>query len=139
MERRQTVLETRNYELMFIASPELNEEGLEALVERIQRYLEGANAEILSFKSWGMRRLAYVIKGQHEGRYYLVHFAADSEAVNDVDQSLGIIEGLLRHMVTRLEGPIPVAPDQPESIAPPARPQRRDDYDEDDYDEDDDD
>lgn len=131
-------METRNYELMFIASPELNEEGLEALVQRVQRYLEGANAEVLSFKSWGMRRLAYMIKGQREGRYYLVHFTADSEAVNELDQSLLIVEGILRHMTTRMEGPIPEVAEVPETTAPAVRPSRDDD-DDDDYDDDDED
>jgi small subunit ribosomal protein S6 len=128
-------LETRNYELMFIASPELSDEGLEALVERIQRYLEGINAEILSFRSWGMRRLAYIIKGQREGRYYLVHFAADPEMVNDLDQNLRIVEEVLRHLVTRTEGPIPEVLEPPESAPPSAYRDR----DEDDYEEDEED
>ncbi len=129
-------METRNYELMFIASPELSEEGLEALVERVQRYLEGISAEVLSFKSWGMRRLAYIIKGQREGRYYLVHFAADPEAINDLDQNLRIVEEILRHLITRTEGPIPTGA---EPVELPTLPTRRDDYDDDEDDDLDDD
>jgi small subunit ribosomal protein S6 len=130
-------LETRNYELMFIASPELSEEGLEALVQRIQRYLEGINAEVLSFRSWGMRRLAYIIKGQREGRYFLVHFAAESEVVNELDQNLRIIEEVLRHLITRAEGPIPDGAAPPEPPAPHVGRERDDD--DDDYDEEDED
>jgi small subunit ribosomal protein S6 len=122
---------------MFIASPELSEEGLETLVERIQRYLEGISAEILSFKSWGMRRLAYIIKGQREGRYYLVHFAADPEAVNDLDRNLRIVEEVLRHLITRTEGAIPDVLEPPDPVMPSARRGRDDD--DDDYDEDDED
>lgn len=130
-------MENRTYELMFIASPELNEEGLETLTQRVQRYLEVANAEVLSFKSWGIRRLAYVIKGYREGRYYLVHFNADSETINDLDRSLHIVEGILRHLITRMEGPIPDVADLPESLAPAVRPGVDDD--DDDYDDEDDD
>jgi small subunit ribosomal protein S6 len=130
-------LETRNYELMFIASPELSEEGLEALVQRVQRYLEGINAEILNFKSWGMRRLAYTIKGQREGRYHLVHFTAESEAVNSLDQNLRIVEEILRHMITHVEGALSDTTEPPELSAPQAR-RGRDDYDDDDYEDDED-
>ena len=132
-------METRNYELMFIASPELSEEGLEALNQRVQRYLEGANAEVLSFKSWGIQRLAYTIKGQRDGHYHLVHFSADSVAVNELDRNLRIIEEILRHLIVRSEGPIPEGTGLPESSAPSTRRSRdEDDEDYDDYDDEDD-
>ena len=71
MERRHTVLETRNYELMFIVNPDLADEALDSVLQRVQRYLAGANAQVYNFKSWGMRRLAYTLKGYRDGRYYL--------------------------------------------------------------------
>lgn len=97
-------METRNYELMFVVNGELAEEELDDVLQRIQRYLENAEAEVFSFKSWGMRRLAYTLKGQREGRYYLVRFAADPNTVNELDRNLRLIEGNLRHLITRSEG-----------------------------------
>ncbi|MGC9349865.1 MAG: 30S ribosomal protein S6 [Anaerolineae bacterium] len=97
-------METRNYELMFIVNPELAEEELDTLLQRVQRYLDDANARVFSFKSWGLRRLAYIIQGHREGRYYLVHFAADSETINNLDRNLRLIENIIRHLITKLEG-----------------------------------
>jgi len=102
-----TVLETRNYELMFIVSPELGEEALEAVLDRVQRYLETAEAQVVSRKGWGLRRLAYTLKGQREGRYYLVLFTAATSVINELDRNLRLIEGVLRHMITRMETEMP--------------------------------
>ncbi len=102
-----TVLETRNYELMFVVSPELDGEALDAVLQRVQRYLGSAEAQVVSFKSWGLRRLAYVLNGQREGRYYLVLFTANSLAISDLDRSLRLVEGVMRHVMTRMETEMP--------------------------------
>jgi small subunit ribosomal protein S6 len=97
-------LSTRNYELMLVVSTELDEEALDTLLQRVQRYLDTAEAQVFSFRSWGTRRLAYIIKGQKEGRYYLVHFAVDTQAIDRLDRNLRLAEGILRHMITRMVG-----------------------------------
>jgi small subunit ribosomal protein S6 len=88
---------------MFIVSPELDEEGLDTILQRVQRYLENVEAQVFNFKSWGLRRLAYKIQNQREGRYYLVHFEAESEKINDLDRNLRLIEDILRHLIVRLD------------------------------------
>lgn len=114
-----TVLETRNYELMFVVSPELDEEALDAVLNRVQRYLEVAEAEVVSFKSWGLRRLAYNLNGQREGRYYLVLFTANSLVINDLDRDLRLVEGVLRHLITRMETEMPEpTEEEPQEPAP---------------------
>lgn len=96
-------MDTRNYELMFVVGADLDEEQLEALVQRIQRYLETAQAQVYSLKSWGLRRLAYTLKGQREGRYYLAQFSAPTQTVNDLDRSVRMIEGVLRHILVQVD------------------------------------
>jgi small subunit ribosomal protein S6 len=109
-------LSARNYELMLVVSTELDEEALDTLLQRVQQYLDAVDAQIFSFRSWGTRRLAYTIQGQREGRYYLVHFAADTQAIDRVDRNLRLAEGILRHMITRMVGqPVSQEPDSDES------------------------
>lgn len=97
-------MDKRNYELMFIVNPELNEVERESLLERVQGYLDRAEADVFSFKNWGFRRLAYTIKGQREGQYFLVQFAALPENISALERSLLLAEGILRQMVTVLVG-----------------------------------
>jgi len=108
---------------MFIVSPELGEEALEAVLQRVQRYLEVAETEVVSRKGWGLRRLAYTLKGQREGRYYLVLFRAATSAISELDRNLRLVEGVLRHLITRMETEMPEPTvDEPvaEAVAPVA-------------------
>jgi small subunit ribosomal protein S6 len=88
---------------MFIVNPELKEEALEALIQRIQGYLAEADSQVFSFKSWGLRRLAYPIKRYKEGRYYLVHFAMETRKVTTFEHNLLLAEGVLRELITYLD------------------------------------
>lgn len=90
----------RNYELMLVLSPELDENALDTLIERIKQFLNNAQAKLLSFKSWGLRRLAYMIQDHREGRYYLVHFYGESENCSELERNLTLTEGILRHLLT---------------------------------------
>jgi small subunit ribosomal protein S6 len=96
-----------NYELMFILNPELGEEETENLLNRVKGYLEQADAQVTSFKSWGLRRMAYTIKGAKEGHYHFVHFAMPPENVTGFRRSLVLAEGILRELVIRVEDGAP--------------------------------
>lgn len=115
-------METRNYELMLVVSAGLEEDALDNVLQRVQRYLETVEAQVVSFKSWGLRRLAYTIKDEREGRYYLVHFSAPSESIAELDGDLRLIDGVLRHMITRMETAMPAPADETETmdVAAPA-------------------
>jgi len=102
----------QNYELLFVINPTLSEEDKESLLARVKGYLEQADGEIFSFKSWGLRRLAYTLKGQKEGQYYLVQCAMTTEKVSEFRRSLTLAEGVLREMVIRVDEEFP--PEKPE-------------------------
>jgi small subunit ribosomal protein S6 len=89
---------------MFILSPELSEEEVENLLERIRGYLAEAEGQVFSEESWGLRRLAYSIQDHREGRYYLVHCTMNPLKVTEFERQLVLLEGLLRELVTRFEG-----------------------------------
>lgn len=101
-----------NYELLFIINPTLSEEDKENLLNRVKGYLEQADGEVFSFKSWGLRRLAYTLKNQKEGQYYLVQCAMTTEKVSEFRRSLTLAEGVLREMVIRVDEEFP--PEKPE-------------------------
>ncbi|MBN2392767.1 MAG: 30S ribosomal protein S6 [Anaerolineae bacterium] len=106
-----------NYELLFIIDPTLSEEDKENLLDRVKGYLEQADGEVFSFKSWGLRRLAYTIKNQNEGQYYLVQCAMTPEKVSDFRRSLTLAEGVLREMVIRVDEEL--TPEKPERSPKP--------------------
>jgi small subunit ribosomal protein S6 len=88
---------------MFIVNPELGEEETEALLQRIRGYLVDAGGDVTFSDDWGVRRLAYQIKGQREGHYYLTRFTMDSGEVKEFERRLLLAEDVLRTLIVRLD------------------------------------
>ena len=91
----------REYELMYIIQPAIEEEAKKALVERFDDILTSNGAEIIESKEWGKRRLAYEINDLREGFYQIVKVNAGSEAINEYTRLANINEDIIRHIAIR--------------------------------------
>jgi small subunit ribosomal protein S6 len=89
--------------MMFILSPELPSEGVEAAKSRVADIIAQTKGELEDFEVWGRRRLAYEIKDFREGLYMLAHFKGTTETINELDRVLKITDDFLRHMIVRKE------------------------------------
>ncbi|MFC4713727.1 30S ribosomal protein S6 [Planococcus dechangensis] len=93
----------REYELMYIVRPNIEEDAKKALVERFSEILTSNGAEIIESKEWGKRRLAYEINDFKEGFYQIVKANAGSEAINEFTRLANINEDIIRHIAVRLD------------------------------------
>ena len=91
----------REYELMYIVQPAIEEEAKKALVERFSEILTSNGAEIIESKEWGKRRLAYEINDLREGFYQIVKVNATTEAINEFTRLANINEDIIRHIAVR--------------------------------------
>ncbi|AIY06969.1 30S ribosomal protein S6 [Planococcus sp. PAMC 21323] len=91
----------REYELMYIIQPAIEEEAKKTLVERFNDILTSNGAEIIESKEWGKRRLAYEINDLREGFYQIVKVNAGSEAINEYTRLANINEDIIRHIAVR--------------------------------------
>lgn len=91
----------REYELMYVIQPAIEEEAKKALVERFNEILTSNGAEIIESKEWGKRRLAYEINDLREGFYQIVKVNAGSEAINEYTRLANINEDIIRHIAVR--------------------------------------
>jgi small subunit ribosomal protein S6 len=90
----------REYELMYVVRPDLDEDGLRGAVEAVQVLVEGQGAEVTTTTPWGKRRLAYEIAGLRDGHYVIVEFRGDGSRVKDLERALRISDHVIRHMIT---------------------------------------
>ena len=93
----------RTYELVFIAQPDLEEEALNALVNRIQEVMVENGGEVQEIEHMGRRKLAYPIGKRLEGHYVLVHASLDHAAIVELERSLKLSEDVIRHLLVRVE------------------------------------
>ncbi len=90
----------RNYELVFIVHPELEESAFKELVDRVQAWITEAGGKILKVDIWGKRQLAYPIRKQVEGQYVLVQSQFEPSHCEELERNLRIQEPILRYLVT---------------------------------------
>jgi small subunit ribosomal protein S6 len=90
----------REYELMYVVRPDLDEDGLRGAVEAVQGLVEGQGGEVVTTTPWGKRRLAYEIAGLRDGHYVIVEFRGDGAKVKELERALRISDHVIRHMIT---------------------------------------
>ena len=92
----------RMYEGMFLF-PQNTISDLQSATDHVMSLLQRADAELVSFKKWDDRRLAYDIKGNKRGVYFLTYFRCDPTRVADLERSSNLSELLLRSLVIRAD------------------------------------
>ena len=92
----------RNYELMVILDPELEERTIAPSLERFLTVVTPGGGTVKT-EIWGRRRLAYEIKKQVEGIYAIVTIQSEPAAVAELDRQLNLNESVLRTKLMRPE------------------------------------
>jgi small subunit ribosomal protein S6 len=90
------------YEQMFILAPNLDEEGEKALVSKLTDTITSEGGEIVDSKRWGKRRLAYEIKGNQEGIYWVNTFKSPPTTIAELRRLVRISEGYVRDILIDL-------------------------------------
>jgi len=93
----------REYELMYIARPNLPPEQYEALQARIAELITRDGGEMTGVDVWGARKLAYPIKHQTEGYYVVLTFKGGDELVRELNRVLSITDEFLRFKIFRID------------------------------------
>jgi small subunit ribosomal protein S6 len=93
----------RNYEVIFIVHPDLDENALTGVVDKVKGWITEAGGNIAKVDLWGRRRLAYVIRKQREGQYVLVQAEMAPASGADLDRNLRFLEPVIRHSIIMME------------------------------------
>lgn len=93
-----------NYEIMFIVKANLDDATLEKEVNAAKKLITDNNSKVIEFKDMGKKKLAYPIKKEISGNYYLMNVSATHECIKEFDRKLLINENILRHLILKKEG-----------------------------------
>jgi small subunit ribosomal protein S6 len=93
----------REYELIFIVHPDLEETATNEVVERVQGWITEAGGKINKVDPWGKRRLAYPIRKQNEGQYFFLLVEMNPISVAEIERSLRFLEPVMRFLITAVE------------------------------------
>ena len=91
------------YEIMFIVRADIDEKNVKDTEKAFEKILTDMKSKVVNTKDMGQRKLAYPIKDQVRGFYYILNVEASSEAVKEFDRKAKIDNNILRHLIIREE------------------------------------
>lgn len=91
----------REYEVAFIAQPDLDESALNSLIERAKSWITNGGGQVVKVDTWGRRRLAYPIRKQKEGQYVFIQAQLSPAATREIERSMRFTEQILRFLIVR--------------------------------------
>ena len=111
----------QRYEVVAIVLADLIEDEISALIERSQTIITDRKGVIAKVDKWGKRHLAYEIKKQRDGYYFLIDFAGNGSIVNEIERNYKIDDRVIKFMTVKKEGATTAEGIQQEAAAAEAK------------------
>lgn len=103
------------YELAVILHPDL-EIDLQKPLKKIENQITELEGKVVSRDDWGKRKLAYPIKKQGFGVYFIYLLELPPTALNRLEKTLNITDEVIRHLIVKYVEP-PVPEEKEEKVA----------------------
>jgi small subunit ribosomal protein S6 len=99
----------RQYELVYIVTPEASEQEIADLHTQIEQIIQRFNGTLEKTENWGRKRLAYDIGHHREGNYVVETINGSGELMKEIDRRLRVIDQVIRHLIVRVDEELRVA------------------------------
>jgi small subunit ribosomal protein S6 len=93
----------RNYEVVIIVQPDVDETALTGVVDKVKGWITESGGTVAKVDMWGKRRMAYAIRKQREGQYVLVQADMPPTFSAALDRNLHFLEPVMRYLITAVE------------------------------------
>ena len=91
------------YECMFLLDTNKVAGDVPTAAQQLHAILERNHAEVLASRPWDERRLAYPVKGQKKGLYYLTYFRSEGKNLINIERDFALNETILRLLVIHID------------------------------------
>jgi small subunit ribosomal protein S6 len=91
-----------DYELVAIISPEVDEDAVSKIVEKVTQSINSRGGAVEEIKNWGKRKLAYPVKKFMEADYILARFKLMPKLIRELESEIGTIGDILRYLVVKV-------------------------------------
>jgi len=88
----------RRYETIFILRTDLGESVQKESIRRFENIIRASGGEIIETDEWGLRDLAYPIKGERRGYYVRLDYGGNGATMNEIERNLKLSDGVLRFL-----------------------------------------
>ncbi|MDR1982592.1 MAG: 30S ribosomal protein S6 [Holosporaceae bacterium] len=91
------------YEIIFIGRQDLSQQQIEALGVSLCLFVSQNGGSVVRSEYCGFRNLAYPIKKNHKGHYYIIQIKAESSLAEELGRIMRINEDIIRQLVVKAE------------------------------------
>jgi small subunit ribosomal protein S6 len=92
-----------SYEVVLIGRQDLSQQQMEALGVNLGLFVTQNNGEVVRSEYCGLRNLAYAIKKNRKGHYYVIQARVTAAVVAELDRIMKLNEDIIRHLVVKVD------------------------------------
>jgi small subunit ribosomal protein S6 len=109
------------YEILMLSVPEITGDEVKQLEDRLEKTIEKFKGAVISFERWGKFRLAYPIKKNDYGVYFLIRFEIETKPSELLEELKAIFavklnDVVMRHIISKLDVDASLAYQRPQSL-----------------------
>ncbi|NIA14740.1 MAG: 30S ribosomal protein S6 [Nitrospiraceae bacterium] len=93
----------RTYETLYIIHPDVTEDDVQAMSNKVESLVTEAGGEIVKSEIWGKRRLAYEVRTCREGYYVLLRFSAPETFIETLDSHFRLADQVIRYLLIHMD------------------------------------
>ena len=91
----------KKYEVIFIYNKKQN--IFESSLEKTKSIFSDHRVDITSEEDMGIKKLAYEIKKNKEGHYYLFHLKVAGSKIATIEKDIYLDEAILKHLFVKID------------------------------------
>lgn len=91
------------YENIFIGRQDLSQQQMEALGVNLCLFVTQNGGEVVRSEYCGLKNLAYLIKKNQKGHYYVIQFKGEAALVKELDRIMRINEDIIRFSIIKVD------------------------------------
>ena len=96
-------MRNRRYETVFILPSDSDEGKKKDILDRLDGVVEKGGGIRIKREDWGVRRLAYPVKNQPKGHYFLLDFVGTAQIVAELERHMRMLEDVHRFLTVKTE------------------------------------
>ena len=93
----------RLYEGLFLVDTALASSDWDGVSAEIKGIIEKRGGEVVDFKKWDERKLAYEVDDKTRATYVLVYFNCVTDGISKIERDINLSENLMRAMILRAD------------------------------------
>lgn len=87
-----------HYETTFIVDSILEDERVDAIVNKYTGFFTKNGGEVLKTEKWGRKKMAYAIKKKQTGSYVSIEFTAETSVIAKLERAYHLDDDILRFL-----------------------------------------